>query len=288
MARAAARRVTLDSGSMWRRELIGVAVGLAALTGAGPARAADVTVGASLANPPVANQACQGTGCTLMQTTDPAPGFVLAVPADGTITSWRAIGDQQVRLRVLRDAGGGKWTAVASSPPAALAATPTDNRVSIPVRAGDRIGVDLDPGAFGTDFTVPRIGYAQVDGASYAFFARPLADGASDAPFGNTGGAELLVQATVSVPGSGGGGSGGGGPGGSGGGGGGSTGASECVVPRLRGKSVRRARRALARAGCSLGRVRRRGRARHPHVISQGAKAGTHKAAGAAVDVRVG
>jgi hypothetical protein len=241
-------------------------------------------VGAALVNPPVGEQACQGTGCTLTQTSDPAPGFVLAVPRDGTLTSWKAIGGGAVRLRVLRDAGGGAFVGVASSPSTNLDASATAHEVNLPVKAGDRIGVDLDAGSPNTTFESPRLAFAPVDGASYAFFTPALADGASGSPFGTAAGNELQVQATVTTPG----GDAPGAPGGGGGGGGGgSKDASACVVPRLRGKTVRGARRALAAAGCALGHVRRRGHARRPVVRAQSERPGAHKPGRTRVDVRV-
>ena len=58
-----------------------------------------------------------------------------------------------------------------------------------------------------------------------------------------------------------------------------------CVVPKLRGKTVAQARRALVRANCTLGHVRRVGRGR---ITKQSPPAGTRVAAGARVRVTVG
>jgi subtilisin family serine protease len=55
-----------------------------------------------------------------------------------------------------------------------------------------------------------------------------------------------------------------------------------CVVPKLRGKTVPQARRALAKAHCSLGHVKRRGQGR---IVSQSPRAGRKVAAGARVAV---
>lgn len=62
-----------------------------------------------------------------------------------------------------------------------------------------------------------------------------------------------------------------------------------CHVPRLRGRSVRSARRVLTRAGCRLGRVtRRRSRTgRRGRVLSQSPRAGRVRTLGAAVRVVV-
>src|SRR4051794_14700615 len=61
-----------------------------------------------------------------------------------------------------------------------------------------------------------------------------------------------------------------------------------CIVPRLRGKSLRAARRALAKAHCSLGRVtkkRVRRRIRKGHVVAQSRAPGTVRPSGTRVSL---
>lgn len=64
-------------------------------------------------------------------------------------------------------------------------------------------------------------------------------------------------------------------------------GARRCVVPRVKGKPVAAARRAIRRAGCSPGRIRRSHSAsvRVGRVISQSPRAGARRAAGAKVNL---
>ena len=62
---------------------------------------------------------------------------------------------------------------------------------------------------------------------------------------------------------------------------------AQCVVPRLKGKTLRKARRALRTAHCTLGSVTRRGRGRPGRVRKSTPMAGTVLAAGATVDVVV-
>jgi hypothetical protein len=57
-----------------------------------------------------------------------------------------------------------------------------------------------------------------------------------------------------------------------------------CVVPKLRGKTVKQARRALAKAHCSLGRVRG---ARRGTVSTQSPRAGKRVAKGTKIRVRL-
>jgi hypothetical protein len=73
--------------------------------------------------------------------------------------------------------------------------------------------------------------------------------------------------------------------------GGGSTpGNPACVVPRLLGKTLAAATKALHAAGCSLGKVRkvRAGRAHRNRVVSQSPAPGTRRRHGAKVNVVVG
>jgi beta-lactam-binding protein with PASTA domain len=61
----------------------------------------------------------------------------------------------------------------------------------------------------------------------------------------------------------------------------------KCVVPKLKGKTVAAARRALAAANCRLGTVKRRGRGRPGRIRAFKPKAGSVLAAGTRVDVTV-
>jgi hypothetical protein len=65
------------------------------------------------------------------------------------------------------------------------------------------------------------------------------------------------------------------------------TGLTPCVVPRLKGKRRKAARRALVRAHCRLGTVTRRGRGRPGRIRSSRLRAGSVLEAGATVNVVV-
>jgi beta-lactam-binding protein with PASTA domain len=59
-----------------------------------------------------------------------------------------------------------------------------------------------------------------------------------------------------------------------------------CVVPALKGQTLPAARRALERAHCKLGGVKKRGHHRGTrHVASQSPRPGTHLRSGGAVGV---
>lgn len=62
-----------------------------------------------------------------------------------------------------------------------------------------------------------------------------------------------------------------------------------CVVPLLKGKSLRASRRQLVRSGCSLGRVSRRGASvKSAKVIGQSPRAGAVLKPGGSVGIRLG
>jgi hypothetical protein len=62
-----------------------------------------------------------------------------------------------------------------------------------------------------------------------------------------------------------------------------------CVVPKLKGKKLKAARKALGKADCKLGKVTRRKHARKsPRVLTQSAKAGAVLRPGARVSVKLG
>jgi CSLREA domain-containing protein len=61
----------------------------------------------------------------------------------------------------------------------------------------------------------------------------------------------------------------------------------KCVVPKLKGKTVKAARRALVAANCRLGKVKRSGRGRVGRIRAFKPKAGSELAAGARVNVTV-
>jgi len=84
-----------------------------------------------------------------------SPGVVEEAPAAGVITSWRVTGSGAPRLRVLRPAPEGEWIGDGTSA-GATNVKGEANATSLPIRAGDLIGVDL-PSAT-TGISVREIG----------------------------------------------------------------------------------------------------------------------------------
>jgi hypothetical protein len=167
------------------------------------AHAADVSVGAPASATPVDTQACAGTGC-IAAARD-------AVPADGRIVSWHAIGDGDgIRLRILRPNADGSLTAVGSSAPETISGLPADHPTDLPVRRGDRIGIEVPGSGSGPSVTPVALAGTAVQAPVFAFTQQPggafdylpvIADGASGKVLGSvTSDAELLVSATLRTP----------------------------------------------------------------------------------------
>ncbi|MGZ6616120.1 MAG: TolB family protein [Solirubrobacteraceae bacterium] len=164
-----------------------------------------------------ATSICGGSGpkCTVVQqqvASASSGSYVLRAPADGTIVSWSyrsanaAIGNQY-SLRVLRPANSAEtsFTAVATSGAPPL---PDGNDlvrgpfgVNIPVKAGDRIGLESQGPS---DFGVPVFQTAQRDpstGDGVVFFSPDVRDGSTATPTttGGNDGSQVLVQATIEI-----------------------------------------------------------------------------------------
>ncbi len=131
-------------------------------------------------------------GLTLIQRTLPDTSVVLVAPADGTVTSWNVFGVGDIRLRVFRPIG----TSVIADGTSAVA-TDTEGRpnpTSLPIRAGELVGVDLPGGGDGIGFARPG-----PSATASAFEPSVLEDGLADAPSGTDTNEELLFNATVAL-----------------------------------------------------------------------------------------
>jgi hypothetical protein len=128
-----------------------MAVVLMALAGLVPASASasGVTLGPPVpTTPQTEGITCQGplacgefSSITLVQRTVPDAGVTLVAPADGVVTSWRVSGKGTVKLRVLHTVSGALTGGGTSAPAADL--NGGVNATGMPIRAGDRIAVDL-------------------------------------------------------------------------------------------------------------------------------------------------
>ncbi len=189
------RAAATDSGSRRGRchrlaAAVAVATGICTLL-AGAAQASTVTIGSVLPITFTSKKFEQVE--TFFNTTLPEKGANLTSPATGAIIRWRAQGlnGGPYYLRVLRPTGSGAYTATGTSG----AATPTGSglqtfSVSMPIEAGDLIGVDP------TNAT-DEIGIASVSGAGYASIFPPPFDNSTVAPSGGESGQEIELSAEV-------------------------------------------------------------------------------------------
>jgi hypothetical protein len=235
---------------------IAVAMAVAA-TGA---QAATVTIGSPLTGNYIATAMGAGGDVTFAQTA--LPGATVASPTDGTIVSWRnrTLGGP-FRLVVVRPVGAQYSNAGTSDAyqPANFAASPVIP-VSLPVLKGDLIGIETTTGngfdAVGIDDGIP--------GATARAWTFPhLAPGPPRTGDPLVAGSEIAMQAVVRY----------------------------CAVPKLKGKRVKAARKALTAGGCTLGKVKRPkgdARAGAKFVRRQTAPAGSSISDTAKVGIKLG
>jgi hypothetical protein len=141
------------------------------------------------------------SGCsfTFSQTARPEPGTVVIAPSDGTITSWRVLGsvggDGQLRLRVIHPAVGGQFAGAGTSAPATALDGMAANVTSLPIQAGDYIGVDASADSSGSAL----LSFRSVSGASYNHWTPALADASMMSPAAPTPDRVLDVNVSVQL-----------------------------------------------------------------------------------------
>jgi hypothetical protein len=184
----------------WVTALAGI--GACAAVAAGPASAsAAVTLGSDLTRQPNSSDSCfPDPRCTYANTA--LPGRTLAAPFDGVIVRWRVKGRNTVagdmRLKVIRPAGGANFTGVATTPSHHLEVNATTTTHVVPARqpiaAGDLVALDLDEDTFANNFIlIPPI---SPPGSILAEWEPSLADGETRAIDVSTGN-EILFNADV-------------------------------------------------------------------------------------------
>ena len=174
-----------------------------ALVLAAPSGAA-TTIGADLTTPATETNSCSNGsgdlfGCTRFNSV--VPGRTITSPIDGVVVRWRIHpGDgseaQNVRLRIVRPAGGGTYESGGASTAQPLSTTtvlqvfPTQ----LPIRTGDHIGLDQGNGS-SLDASIRRV----VPGATYPNFNPRLPDSGAFTPFVGPSGAnaELVLNADI-------------------------------------------------------------------------------------------
>lgn len=159
---------------------------------ASSAQASTVTVGSPL-TASFAPQTFSGVG-TVFNSALPESGAHVASPVTGTLVRWRVAGASggPFRLRVLRPASGTSYTGAGTSSPASPTGTSIQTfTTSLPIHAGDLIGIDNTNNS-------DQLGNASVTGAAWRYFVPPLADGSTrTSSAGTTTNIELGFNADV-------------------------------------------------------------------------------------------
>ena len=162
----------------------------AAILGPAGSASASVTIGAPSLD--ATNEVANFNGGTYSNSL--IPGAQVSSPVNGTITSWafRAGAGGSATLRVLRFVGNNSYLFVASSTPASNTGGPHSYPTSIPIAAGDRIGLTLNGG---------EVAMLSDPAAVFDFWpGEPPAltpDGATVAPDSTSSGFIFLFNATI-------------------------------------------------------------------------------------------
>ncbi len=175
----------------------GVAAVLAAVAAASQAAAAGpqtVTLGSTVGTP-TQNICLAQTSCTYVPFYVSNSNPELLIPFDGTVTSFALNAGSAggtVELRVLRPSGAGWYTGVGTSPAETLTLPgPNTFTVSLPVKAGDVLGLDDDSSAIIFDSTSTSTSYLT------NVYNPALGDGATGKASSSQSGYRLLMSAVV-------------------------------------------------------------------------------------------
>lgn len=185
--------------------LAGAAVAVVIGTGQGAAgttavssTASGLVLGSQLAGDDVVSFDCQGEpprpgspSCTIVQRG--LPGATLSAPRSGTVVAWSVRGASgTLRLQVVRRIGDGYREVYGSQPRVASSGGVVSFPANSRIERGDRIGVELAPGA--------SIGVRQMDRASTLRWLGPLSIvTAPQTPSGPSNGldGELMLRAEI-------------------------------------------------------------------------------------------
>ncbi|HEY6637822.1 MAG TPA: PASTA domain-containing protein [Solirubrobacterales bacterium] len=221
--------------------------GAASLFGASTAQAATVTLGSPLTNALPSDQIA--ISATVRQAA--LPGATLVAPFNGQIRSWNVMSASGGwTLQVLHPSGGG-FVSTASTHGETFEPGIVTFPARLPIRAGDSIGLASDSASstIGNSDATP--------GATIDLYAPPLTDNAAPRSASTSRSRELGFNATI---------------------------VSNCIVPKVKGKTVKKATKKLQAAGCK-GKVKRKGGKR---VTKQKPPAGTEVPPGTPVKLKLG
>jgi IPT/TIG domain/PASTA domain len=162
-----------------RRLILSPLVIFAAMLGfAGAAQAATVTVGSPLTGGFAPTSCTPSASCTALMAVLPESGAKVTSPVEGVVVRWRILQGSpghQYQLRVLTPNGGTAYTATGTS----SSVSPTGAGIetfatALPIKAGQTIGLDLDPAA--------KIGLIKENGASLLAWSPAIPEGPMPVP----------------------------------------------------------------------------------------------------------
>src|SRR5262245_32026057 len=219
-----------------------------ALFGSSAAQGAIVTLGSPLTN------TVPTTAITFSATVRQSalPSATLVAPINGQITSWKVINASGGwTLQVLHPSDSG-FVSTTSTHSGTLAPGIVSFPAKLPIRAGDSIGLASDSASstLGNSDATP--------GADFAAYVPPLTDNSAPRTESARDARELGFNATI---------------------------VSNCIVPKVNGKTAKKAKRKLRAAGCSTGKVKKKGGKR---VTKQKPRAGTEVPPRSAVRLTLG
>src|SRR5262245_16516664 len=198
------------------------AAGAVSLLGASTAQGATVTLGSPLTNSLLSSPIA--VSATVRQAE--LPGAQLLAPFDGQIKSWRVINASGGWTLQVLHLGVGGFVSTASAHSGTLGPGIVTFTTNLSISTGDSIGLasDSPSSTLGTNAATP--------GAVFRAYEPPLTDNAAPRNATSSGTRELGFNATV---------------------------VSNCIVPAVKRKTVRKATKKLRAAGCTRGRVRKKG-----------------------------
>jgi hypothetical protein len=244
-------------GNLRRSAAPAVLIAVVILFCAAGAQANTVTLGSQPQGPLIGGISDGGAG-TVANTALPSP-LIAAAPSDGTLTEWRFSADDSNWIpQVVHPVGGGLYTEGARGP--AQQGTTVGPVVgpfplNLPVKQGDLFGVVTE------NFAALGVSTGH-DGAVYGYWVPPLTPGPGRAPdFGGGGsGAEYALSATLRF----------------------------CLVPTLKGKKPKAAKKALKAADCTFGgKKKSKKRRKKKKVVGQSVAAGSSISDTAPVAIKV-
>ena len=279
-----------------------LSLALAASGWAAASSDAAVTLGSALKNEPGGSTECSNglstRGCLIVQ--EVLPGRELVAPFSGVIVRWHvrlgpATEAQTIRIRVLQPVATEEFKVISSGPLKSIPAGKGEYEVSaaIPIVSGDQVGLEgdqnkqigwsapatgarellfnLGPGLDGSETGPPATSPFENEEVTFNVEVEPdcdhdgLGDETQDSDTSSCHPPPAVSTGPPQAP-------------------------AQCVVPKLKGKTLKTAKKRARKANCGIGKVKKLEgvTAKTGKVVKQKPKAGKVKAAGTKIAVTLG